>query len=301
LSLLLVLFRQLKAVVTETPANASPTAVADVVDTLIGPAFLPLAPIATLLVVNLEHPDKPNQLRAADVLGAAARLLASLPTASTSTSSHTNFLVPLFQATCRSGVFNRTNLIILSAIVDRIPPHAVPDGTLEALLRGLTSNDSPNTRSTVIVSLLSKRRGMATSEHDRHMLEPLRPYFDPSDNPPIVMTNLTRYTLPSLFKVHPTALAVLLDMLGSPKSDGTELFAAWILVASLGVSHGLLSTQNLPPSSLQEAMAHEDPLVRLRAFELITGSKDVLQLLSPAVIDLVRDSLRLNAVLPSAG
>jgi hypothetical protein len=48
-------------------------------------------------------------------------------------------------------------------------------------------------------------------------------------------------------------------------------------------------------------MTHQNPQVRLRAYELVTGCKDVLQLLDTDMIELAKEALCQNAVLPSSG
>lgn len=267
----------------------------------IAPAFIPTGAIAALLLAHLDHPNKPNQLRAADVLGAAARFVGDLPIPNTSTSSHTNLLVPLFQAACQAGASRRANLVIINTLVDVVPAQAIPDGLLDSFLDFLGSSDSANLRSTITTSLLSKRRNSDSLDVDRTMLEPLLPYLDPSRNSPTVMVNLTRYVFPALFKSYPSSLSCLLNLLGDPGDGRDDLLPAWVPVASLGVSLGHVSVRDLPSSSLREAMTHQDPRVRLRAYELVTGCKDVVQLLDTDMIELAKGALCQNAVLPSSG
>jgi hypothetical protein len=301
LSLLLSLFRQLRALSAATGDVLLPQPIQDLVHDKIAPAFIPTGPLATLILVHLDHPSKPNQLRAADVLGAAARFVDDLPIPNTSTSSHTNLLVPLFQAACQAGASRRANLVIINTLVDVVPAHAIPEGLLDSFLECLGSSDSANLRSTITTSLLSKRRSSDSPDVDRTMLEPPVPYLDPSRNSPTVMINLTRYVFPALFKSYPSSLSCLLHLLGSPGDGRDDLLPAWVPVASLGVSLGHVSIRDLPSSSLREAMTHQDPQVRLRAYELVTGCKDVLQLLETDMIELAKEALCQNAVLPSSG
>lgn len=322
LSLLLVLFRQLKAAIDHARRRPEAKALLEqVYRTLapalrkLGPALRPGSSIADTITLSIESSDKTRQLRAGDVLAAACRMADSLPTPATSGSRTTSILVPLFDSFIRSGPSTRSSLVGLNIMLEHIPSSAVPISLLDDLLKDLDALDSASVRCAVIGNLLSRRRyaaGSLTDEKmDGHMLSALVPYFD-STRPATTLTTLTRYLLPVLFKSHPSSAKSLLQALGDraktststgdvirgKMAEGTEIFSAWVSVASLAVSQGHVDIDDLPQPALKVAMTHDDPDVRMRVFQLLAGSKD---LFLGGTMDLIKESLRWNAVLPSAG
>lgn len=144
------------------------------------------------------------------------------------------------------------------------------------------------------------------------MLGPLVPYLD-SAGQPMTLTHLTRYLLPMLFKIRPSSAKTLLQILENAIpvpafSNGNNncikhgfddaAFVSWVSIASLAVSLGQIDISNLPRGVVEEAISHAEPDVRLRSFQLLAGSKDLLQ---PQTMDLIKQSLLWNSVLPSAG
>ncbi|WWD20217.1 hypothetical protein CI109_104693 [Kwoniella shandongensis] len=256
------------------------------------PSFQPGEYLATLTMSNLEHPLKNQQTRAAEILTAASKLSTLIPSASTSTlgSSASSFMVPLFRQAIGGGVSRRSNMAAILAMLEYIPTSAVPSTLLGDLLEDLGVVDLANMRCTLIINLLVPRNG----KFDPSILESLIPYFDPDDHPHTVMVNMKRYLLPALFAKSPKYVQALLDLL----SARPTLFAAWVTVASLGVSLGLLKVEDLPQEDLEDALAHEEADVRLRAFELVAGAKSFY---TPKVMELIKQGLQSNATLPNAG
>lgn len=316
LSFLVVLFRQLKATLVWANERPEAEAISEMVHARLAPAIRPGESIADIISTNMDSSHKTAQLRAGDVLLAACRMADSLPPPASSGSTPTSILDPLFTLILDSGTSSRLSLVTINIMIEHVSPSTIPVNILDDMLHDLDSMDSSSLRCSIIVKLLPRRRGTVPSDveetKERYRLEKLIPYFD-SSRPPMTLTNLTRYLLPMLFKAHPSSAKELLQILGHPvrkpsvpDSDSKRIrspsqdktFSSWVSVASLAVSLGHVDIEDLPELDLSEAVAHEDPDVRLRAFHLLAGVKDLLR---PRTMDLTKESMRWNATLPSAG
>ncbi|WVF68582.1 hypothetical protein IAT40_003351 [Kwoniella sp. CBS 6097] len=301
LELILNLLRQLNLLFA-TPQP--PSHLINLVQERFIPSFAPGQTIAQLITMNVEHPQKVQQTRAVEILSAAGKLSTLIPSttpsvgASSSDNSTQSFIVPFFKQSISSGLSRRSNLAAISALVDYIPRASIPEGLLYDLLKDIAIVDSANLRCTLIVKLLvlleSSDTNPNASSSSSTVLDPLVPYFDPAVHPHAVLNNLNRYLLPALFKSNSKYVTSLLEIL----SGKPHLFAAWTTVASIGVSMGLVKIEDLPAEELHDALSNEDVDVRLRAFELVSGSNAQF---SAEVLELVKDGYRWNDGLPNAG
>ncbi|KAK4688723.1 thyroid adenoma-associated protein, partial [Tremellales sp. Uapishka_1] len=307
LSLLAVILRQLRS------ALPSPDVIQLVVS-LIAPAFQPGGPLAGLAITSAKSESKPLQQRATDTISAAGHLAAAIGTSAGPDEG--TFMVPFLRKIIASGVGDRQNLHIISLLLDQVPHQSIPSTLLGSLLADINLNESAATRSILITTMLKKRRQqcLSTTEEDqnRYMLDPLLPYFDPSLRQPSTLVYMSRYLLPLLFKAVPSAVTTLLTILDT-SSDTTYVehagpstlshrpthdnFSAWVTVAALGVASGLVEISDLDARSLDDALAHSEAGVRLRAFELLVGGKG---LPSEKVVHLLKESMIWNEILPSA-
>ncbi|WVQ66397.1 uncharacterized protein L199_004577 [Kwoniella botswanensis] len=283
LELLLVLLRQLIAL----SALVSPSLFTEV-EAKILPAFLPGGHLASLVLLNLDHPLKVQQQRSSEVLSLAGELSTLLPPPQISTSESTTFIVPLFKQAISNGIARRSNLIVISTLLDYVPSSVISPNLVNDLLGDLGIVDCANIRSNLIINLLTK---LSSSKND--VVRQLVPYFAPG-LPNSVMVTMNRYLLPSLFKKDPSYVTTLLGVL----SDKRQLFGAWITVASIGLSLGIVKVNQLPQQDLKDALAHEDADIRIRAFELVSGSKDQF---TEEVFELIKEGFTWNDGLPSAG
>ncbi|KAL1406561.1 hypothetical protein Q8F55_008267 [Vanrija albida] len=298
LAYLIVLFRQIALAVTQHPGDAA-HAIA-VTYTKLGPTLLPRAPLATLLLESLSNTVKPHPLRSAEAMTAATRLAAILPPPPASSSASQHLLQPLWADVLRDGLGARGNIVAVSIMAESIPAESIPVDLLPRLLEDLTVSDSANVRCSAIVTLLGRRRELATGtneEKDRFMLEPLLPYVSSGEDGTAVQV-LSRYLLPPLFKAQRGSFSTLLNMFDTTDAqDQPDLFASWITTASLGVSSGIIPLSGVPQERLHEAIVHEDNKIRIMAFELVARSKDVLE---AEVMDKVKEAFRWNTMIPHA-
>lgn len=207
-------------------------------------------------------------------------------------------LVPLFQHACTPRVLGKLEMTLINVLLPHVPDSIVPDDLLDKLKVDFDSLDSANLRCNIISNLLLLQSEDVEDddERDRAILQPLLPLFDEDSQPPGALLNLTRYLLPSLFTAQPSLSASLLAALARDATGST--FSGWVSVAALGVSSGSMDITELPQQDLLDAIAHADSDIRLRAFQLLAGCKDLLR---DAVVDLIKQSLSYNAILPSAG
>ncbi|WVW86816.1 hypothetical protein I302_108871 [Kwoniella bestiolae CBS 10118] len=283
LELLLALLRQLIHL-----CSSSHTSITSEVENKLIPAYQPGGHLASLILLHLDHSQKVQQQRSSEVLSLAGHLSTLLPRPSTSSSLSTTFIVPLFRQAINAGIARRSNLTVISTLLDYVPLSTIPSSLVGDLLGDLGIVDCANIRSNLIINLLTK---LCSSTDE--VLEKIVPYFDPS-LPNAVMVTMNRYLLPALFKKDPNYVSALLRFL----SDRADLFGAWITVASIGLSLGIVKIRDLPQDDLKDALAHEDADIRIRAFELVSGSKEQF---SEDVMELIKDGFRWNDGLPSAG
>jgi hypothetical protein len=276
LAFLIVLFRQ----VTLSVSNP---AVVSLAETVIGPLLLPRGPFSATILAALANPIKPHPLRASEALSAAARMCASV-------TSNESLLAPLLAEVLRDGLAARPNLVAVNAIVEHVPADQVPADLLPRLLADLSVAENANVRSAAVATLLGRRReSPADTERarDEVMFAPLIPLLGRDDDGATVQ-NVRRYLLDPLFTTRRASFPTLLEMLSS---RGDEYFAAWITVASFGVSTGLIGIDGLNMDRLQDAIVHQDHKIRVLAFELVAINKSVLE---SEVMELVKESLRWN-------
>ncbi|KAK8849592.1 hypothetical protein IAR55_004927 [Kwoniella newhampshirensis] len=260
------------------------------------PSLQPNGYLATIALSNLENPLKVQQTRAGEILSAAAKLATHLPPTSSGSSDliPSTFMVPLFRKVISDGVSRRADLSAILAMLDHIPSSVLPPTLLDDLLEDLGVVDLANMRCILIAHLLTTQSISPASGNETSILQPLMPYFDSNDHSHTVLVNLKRYLLPALFERSPSSLPALLALL----STRPKLFAAWVTVASIGVSTDLLKVEDLPREDLEDALAHEDVDVRLRAFELVAGARSHY---TPDVIELIKKGFVYNATLSNAG
>lgn len=252
--------------------------------------------MADLLITNVEHANKPQQLRAADCIQAAARLA----TVSNDISPKTISLIPLFLLSYRSGLVTKPNVVIASYLLEAVPESSIPDDLLDIVLDGLKLADNGSYRANIVVGVMEKARSAGQHTSNDDVIRPILPLFGSSVSS-ATTTNMHRYLLPALFKAFPTSLSTLLSMLASQTETGEDTFTSWVSIASLGISLGLLSLGELLQQDLHDALGHEDPAVRLKAYEMVTGCKDVTQLLDARTMQLAKAAMLINAILPGSG
>lgn len=314
LSFLLVLFRRVKTALDHAEPGEG-EALVDLVHRRVGRALRPGGSLTNLIMRSLNSANKAAQLRSSDLITAACKMATSLLPPISSGSGQTSLLAPLFNHVVQGDISRRPNLVAINGMIEHMPVVAIPQGLLERLLRGFESTNSPSVRCSIIVSLLSQRRIVAETsiqgDVDRYMLCPLLPFFNSAASDATI-THLTRYLLPALFKRHPSSAKGLLVMINRiteqaprrgrhrivTKNLHDRAFTSWISVASLAISSGQVSIDDLPQNTLRDAMVHEQPEIRLRAFQLLAGTKD---LLDPRILDLIKESLSWNSILTSAG
>ena len=296
MSLLLTLFRQLRLIFESTTCGDSQL-LSDLVHARIAPLLVPGQSIADLMITSLESNDRPRFARASDTLSAAARMVDSLAQPTTSSSSSINMLVPLFQMVSKNNITTRANLTSMNVMVEHIPSEDIPVDLLRRLLDEMHVTDSASIRCNIVASLmLRQHRSLDHGNPNKAetFFSPIVPLFSP-DRPANTLLGLTRYLLPTLFATRPQAIPSLLSLLA--QSTATS-FAAWVSVAFLAVSSGHLAITDLPTLALQDAIAHADIDVRIRAFQLLVNTRD---LLAPQVTQLIQQSMEYSCVLPSAG
>jgi hypothetical protein len=249
---------------------------------------------------GLVSTHKVRQTRATEVLSGLGSLSDVLPLPNECGSSYTNILVPLLLDTIQSGTSTKESLIIMNNLIGHVPEKNIPSDLMDRLLSEMHAIDLGNLRGSIIVSILLRRLEPVPEDSDaeKQVLQNLLPVFS-SKQPSSTSNSMNRYVLPPLFAARPSAIRQLLDILGSAVNGSTsETFPAWISVASLGVSLGDIQIQDLPKTELDAAIGHHDPDVRLKAFQLIAGSRDIANWSS---LQLIQKSLTWNAVLPDSG
>ncbi|WVQ79286.1 hypothetical protein IAT38_001382 [Cryptococcus sp. DSM 104549] len=298
LELIVILLRQLANVLAASPNSTSPS-VASLINDRVTPALQPSGAITGIVMVYIDHPLKVQQTRAGEVLAAAGRLSTVVGSADPSDA----FIVPLFESVAGKGTPTKSAIAIISELLPYVPIGSVPTGLLDDLLADLAVSHSASPRCALIVDLLLTLAGVSrsspssssstiTSAQQDRILQPLLPAFSPSQ-PPTTLLHLSRYLLPSLFQRCPTLLQPLLTTLAA----SPPLFNAWVAVASLGVSQGLVEIEDLPRIQVELALGSVDAETRLRGFELVSGKKAY----TAGVLELIKSSFKWNEGLPSAG
>lgn len=286
LTTLSTLFRQLRAIYE----SASKLPCGDIIDFGHGElasALLPNGEVSTLIMGCLESNLKPRPARAAETLSAACRMISSLPPPSTSSSSapSPNILLPLFESVTRHTILTRSDLVAINTMISIIPTRHLHPSLSQRLISDMSTLDCASPRCSILADILCRDPTLKS-------LGSLLPLFKADQ--PSTLLNLTRYLLPTIFASKPHSVPLLLDLLASEEL----YFPAWITVASLGVSLGHIKIKDLPRSELDDAICHVDYTIRLRAFQLLTTGKDLLE---GDVVELTKRSLVYNAGLASAG
>ncbi|EIW71615.1 hypothetical protein TREMEDRAFT_27287, partial [Tremella mesenterica DSM 1558] len=255
------------------------------------PAFQPQGILASLLLDGLESVWKATPLRFADVLTAAAKLSSILPSPSSSSSSSQNFFLALFDFLIRRGMKTKADLIAVGCMFDHMPRGAIPSTLMDNLLEDLNLLTCGMQRSVLIVKCLALKPNPDLSI--------LVPCLTSSIDPASTASPISRHFLPTLFKAFPSAPATLLRLLSINKMNTKgHPFPAWVAVASTGMTTGHLSISDIPNEELQIAIQHPEYSIRLKAFEIITNTKD---LLAPHVVDLIKEAFICNSVLSDTG
>jgi hypothetical protein len=203
----------------------------------------------------------------------------------------------MFLEVRRDGLAARPNLVAINVMLESIPADLIPTDLLDNLLADLHVSENANIRSAAVATLLGRRRAAASGSEqakDKVMVSPLMPLFKDDDDNTITQV-VRRYLLEPLFKTRRASFPTFLEMLSA---GGDECFAAWVTVASFGVSTGLMGIDGLNLERLNEAIVHEDPRIRILAFELVAINKNVLE---PAIMELVKQSLGWNQEVTQAG
>lgn len=254
-------------------------------------ALEPRASLGQLLSQGLANTTKPHPQRAGEALSAVVRMASHL--------RREDILHSLWSDTLRQDLGVRSTLVTLGHLIDAAPETNLPDDLLDRLLVDVTKADGVSSaRGVLIAKVLGRRgKGLSGSEADRAMLHPLLPKLITEDADDVLI--VSRYLLPPLSAERPSILTALLSLLDEAAGDGKadECFAAWIMVAAFGVQSGLVALKSLDPNRLQEALHHDSYRLRIMAFELVSGSKDLLE---PDVIELVKQGFQWNEGLPQA-
>ena len=159
LSYLLTFFLQLKATLIQNQGRLEAGIVIEQIHLRLAPALLPGGSLAILIIESLESTDKASRLRARDVLAAVCRMGDSLPAPASSGSSLPSILAPMFRSIVRGGVWTRSSLVAVNSMIEHVPSQVIPEDLLDNLLRDLGSIDSASVRCSVILHLLTRRRG----------------------------------------------------------------------------------------------------------------------------------------------
>ena len=292
LSLHLSLYRQLRSLFD---SSADPTIPVGLVRAKLGPALVPGQPCAFLLESSLSA-GRTHYLRASEALSAAGRMVDRLPSPPGSTPKD-NILLPLWLAAACSRDLSKADLVIVNNWLPHIPPESVPPVLTERLLDQMHILDGANLRGSILANIILLTSGPQDGDSERGTagLRSVLHLFD-TDQSSNTLLNVTRYFLPPLFTGWTSAASSLLKLLEDPSSG--DRFPAWVSVASLGVSLGYLDVADLPPHALRQAITHADVSVRIRALQLLVGSK---KLLREDIANLVIECLTNNLVIPSAG
>jgi hypothetical protein len=294
-----VVLRRIREICSTNSAGLNESSMIELVYIHLAPAVLPGGILAKAISDGINSSAKPVHVRTAEALQSLGKLVDTVPPPKASASNPTNMLVPFFLDTIASGLSSKGSLTIINILLPYIPLAEVPEVLLERLVKEMYAIDLGNLRGPIISQLIIRNlEEAANAEKEQRILGSLFPLFSPTA-PATTMTNVHRYLLPPLFAARPSIIHSLLLMLGGGESGrSADYFAAWTSVASLGVSVGHITVTELPEQDVQNAMVHSDPDVRLKAFQLITGSKD---LLDERTETLVRKSLLWNRVLPDSG
>lgn len=304
LELLLVLLRQVTIALSLSPNES----VRSLAQDRLAPEFQPGKPLIVFLLANIDHGLKVQQTRSVEVLAAAAKLAITissqdiLVSSASSAAQNNNFMVPLFTYIADGDVTNRGDLSVMIALLPYIPPSAIPSKLLDRLLSELHVAHNASVRCHLAADLAIVLGGASlaapssdlpsTPEQQKRIALPLLPAFATSQ-PSSTLLHLSRNLLPRLFGLFPSLLLALLSMLGAPN----PVYRAWVAVASIGVSQGLITIEDLPREDIMVVLESDEPETRLRAFELVSGRKEYAQ----GVIELIKLSFKRNEALSTAG
>jgi hypothetical protein len=298
LSLAIVFARQLRVAYTAT--KIPPPRLTDLIYKHLPPTLHQHGALSRVIQDALNSTEKPQQSRSTDVLAALAKLTDILPPPSSSSSGSTNIVTPFLLHTIRSGLTTKANILIIHNLIGHVSLSSIPEDLPAKLVSDMYATDLGNYRGSILSDLLVRRMERQDANvSEKVELSVLLPLFA-HNQPSSTMINTNRYLLPNLFKSRPSAVNTLLSLLEEDRtaSEAESTFSAWMSVAALGVSSGHITIAQLPGDQLSQAITHSNPDVRLKAFTLIAGSRDML---SKETLSLVRDSLEWNAVLPNAG
>lgn len=304
LELVLVLLRQVTIALSLSPNES----VRSLAQDRLAPEFQPGKPLILFLLANIDHGLKVQQTRSVEVLAAAAKLAVIvssqgiLVSSATSATQNSNFMVPLFTYIADGDVTNRGDLSVMIALLPYIPPSAIPSKLLDRLLSELHVAHNASVRCHLAADIAIVLGGASlggpssdlpsTPEQQKRILLPLLAAFATSQ-PSSTLLHVSRYLLPRLFGLFPSLLLALLSMLGAPN----PVYGAWVAVASIGVSQGLITVEDLPQEDIMVVLESDEPETRLRAFELVSGRKEYTQ----GVIELIKLSFKRNEALSTAG
>ncbi|WVO13844.1 hypothetical protein L204_101467 [Cryptococcus depauperatus] len=303
LELLLVILRQLYAVLSlQIPSPK----VISMVDELLIPGLQPGKQLAVLIMTNIDHPLKIQQTRAIEALSTAAKL-SSLWESNEAKVEHrksttVSFIEPLFVSLVQGKLLSKGVMLALIAMLPYISAERVPMSLLDSLLDEVSVAQDASVRCTLAADLLLVACGIQlrsttstislTLEQQDRLLHLLSPCFETSQ-PPSTLSHLSRYLLPQLLNHLPSLLTPLLSHLGPPNAT----LKAWVGVASLGVTKGLVTIEQLPHIEIKMVLESEDTDTRLRAFELVTGRKEFTK----DGLELIKISLKCNEAITNGG
>ena len=260
---------------------------------------------------GLDSTEKPRHARAADCLAALARMTEVLLPPSTGTSAYDGILTPLFEHSCRSELARKRDLVVINTLLPCVPSAAVPQDLLSRLQSQMATIDAASLRGSILCKLLVDLYTATTGDDITKIsavLQRMMPMFAGSDT--AVLTNSTRYLLPSLFQAVPQLCRSLLEQLQPASSSQKEFpdtamkgrlvkgdLPAWIAIASLCISTNQLSLSALSTKTLQLATEHAEATVQIDTVRLLISSRELLR---PSTLDLIKRSIQLCSTLPDA-
>lgn len=247
--------------------------------------------MARLLIDNLQSLLKPVQVRSIDCCIAATKLSQILPPplVSSSKSTQTQMMVPLFRYVVNQGADQKWTLGALSTIIPAVPLEEIPKNLLERLMSDMEVSENIAIRSTFIVEILKARWSKlrpagdgegSDEEFNRNVYQPLLPLFDPSSTSSHTWQNVQRYLYPALSSVKSPSGKGFLQYLESLPADGPlgedSLFECWVTIASATVQARTLGIRDVDEKRLAQAIRHANADVRLKAFLICSQNEDLL-------------------------
>jgi len=288
LSLLLVALKQLRRALDHSASDVA--GLSDDFNQYLAPAFVPGAKpcsFADTIWGSLESSNKSEQSKAIEILTAASHLVPVLrqPTSSSSTTS--NYLVPLFRYILKQGISHRRSIVALSSIIASVPVREVPQDLLERLLKDLDLVEFSPIRCSLVVEILQSRwseyiRAEQPTEEEFQQIvyQPLLPSFDPSTASAQTWQNVQRYLYPTLSSVSSPSgrgfLAYLETLPAELHFDEDAMFECWITITAAAVQSKQLGIRSLNQEKMKQAIWHADFSIRLKAFSIYTQNEDLL-------------------------